>query len=95
MPFSSALAGTAMANNQQTTAPALEPHAVPVPEARRLLGNKSRSQLYEDLSAGKLDAVKDGSKTLIVLASIRRYQASLPPAKITPKPPRSHRRQKR
>jgi hypothetical protein len=72
---------------------ALEPYAVPVPEARRLLGDKSHSALYELLGRGELAAIKDGAKTLIVLASIRRYQASLPPAKIRPPIPRRPRRQ--
>ena len=69
-------------------AAALEPYAVPVPEAQRLLGDKSHSALYELLGRGELAAIKDGAKTLIVLASIWRYQASLPPAKIGPRTPR-------
>jgi hypothetical protein len=74
----------------------LEPVAVSIPEARRLLGGKSRSQLYSDIGSGKLEALKDGVKTLITLESIRAYMAGLPPAKIKPPtPPRSHRRQKR
>jgi hypothetical protein len=83
-------------DNQQTAAPALEPVAVSIREAQRLLGDKARSQLYKDIARGELEAVKDGAKTLITLESIKRRQASLPPAKIKPpRPPCSHRRQKR
>jgi hypothetical protein len=60
---------------------AIKPFAVPIPEAQRLLGDKGRSPLYEAISRGELRAVKDGNKTLIVLESIERYMAALPPAK--------------
>ena len=70
----------------------LKPRAVPIPKARWLLG----SQVYVMLGRGELDAVKDGSRTLITLESIERRQAALPTAKFkSPRPPRSHRRQKR
>jgi hypothetical protein len=72
---------------------ALEPYAVPIPEAQRLLGDKSHSTMYELLGRGLLDAVKDGAKTLITLESIRRYSASLLPAKIKPSTPRRPHRQ--
>lgn len=51
-----------------------EPYAVDIREARRLLGNKGRTQIYEAITAGELDAIKDGTKTLITLASIKRRQ---------------------
>jgi hypothetical protein len=77
---------------QRSSAPVLEPFAVPIPEAQRLCGDKCRSSLYDAISRGELDAVKDGQKTLITLASNRRRQANLPPAKIKPPtPPRSRR----
>jgi hypothetical protein len=66
----------------------LEPYAVPIPEARRLLGNKAHSTLYEELGRGRLVAIKDGSKTLITVESIQRYMANLPAAKIKPPRPR-------
>jgi hypothetical protein len=40
----------------------------------------SRAQTYVDLAAGKYEAVKDGNKTLIVVASADRYYANLPKA---------------
>jgi hypothetical protein len=69
-----------------------EPIAVPIKEAQRLLGDKSRSEVYIAIGRGELDAVKDGQKTLITVASIRRRQAALPPAKIKPYTPREARR---
>jgi hypothetical protein len=40
----------------------------------------SRAQTYVDLAAGKYQAVKDGRKTLIVVASADRHYANLPRA---------------
>jgi hypothetical protein len=79
--------------SKRALAATLEPYAVPLREAMRLLGDKSHSTLYELLGRGQLNAVKDGVKTLITLESIRRYSAGLPPAKIKPPPPRSPHRQ--
>jgi hypothetical protein len=71
----------------------LRPHAVAMPLARKLLADKSRSEVYEEIGLGNLDAVKDGAKTLITLESIERYMSKLPPAKIKPiKPRTTHRR---
>jgi hypothetical protein len=70
----------------------LEPIAVPVPTARRLLGNKATSEVYEAIGRGDLVALKDGRKTLITIASIRAYVAALPRASIkAPTPNRSRR----
>jgi hypothetical protein len=60
----------------------IEPFAVPLKEARRLLGNKSHGATYAAIGRGELEAVKDGKKTLITLRSIRARQESLPSAKI-------------
>jgi hypothetical protein len=40
----------------------------------------SRSQLYRDLSAGNIKALKRGRKTLIDMDSLRAHLASLPAA---------------
>jgi hypothetical protein len=56
----------------------IEPFAVPVKEAKRLLGNKSGGSLYAAIARGELEALKDGRKTLITLRSIRKRQQSLP-----------------
>jgi hypothetical protein len=56
----------------------IEPFAVPVKEARRLLGNKSNASLYTAIARGELEAVKDGKKTLITTRSIHKRQQNLP-----------------
>jgi hypothetical protein len=75
----------------------LRPFAVPIPTAQMLLGEKSVAALYNDLGRPegdplRLDAVKDGTKTLITLESIERRQRSLPKAKIAPPPKPRERR---
>ena len=50
--------------------------AVPIPAARKMLGNKSRSEMYQAAAAGLLTFIKDGSKTLVTTKSIRSYQAT-------------------
>jgi hypothetical protein len=56
-----------------------EPLTVTIPEAVRLSG-LSRSELYRRLSDGQVRAVKAGSRTLIVMDSLRGHIASLPAA---------------
>ncbi len=56
-----------------------EPLAAPIPEAQRVSG-LSRSEIYRQLAAGNIRAVKNGSRTLILMDSVRDYLASLPPA---------------
>lgn len=65
----------------------LRPLAVTIPKARSLLGDKARSEIYRCVSRGELDAVKDGRRTLIVVASIEKFMAALPRAKFTPLQP--------
>jgi hypothetical protein len=65
----------------EDSAVALKPFAVSIKTALELLGGKSRSQFYVDVGAGKLDVIKDGNKTLVILESIERHLASLPRAK--------------
>jgi len=66
----------------------LKPIAVSIPVARKLLGDKARGPLYDAIGEGRLEALKDGGKTLITMASIERYMTTLPPAKIKPPAPR-------
>jgi hypothetical protein len=66
----------------------LTPFAVPIDVTRELLGGKARSQIYEAIGRGELDAIKDGKRTLIVVASIARYCARMQPAKIKVPSPR-------
>jgi hypothetical protein len=67
----------------------ISPVAVPVGDAQKILGNKSRSQVYESIGRGELVALKDNSKTLITIASIKAYIARLQPAQIKPPAPRT------
>ena len=48
-------------------------------EAARLIG-ESRNTVYRLLAAGKLQAVKRGTSTIVLMSSIRTHIASLPPA---------------
>ena len=55
------------------------PLAVTIHEAVRVSG-LSRSELYRRLADGKVQAVKSGSRTLVLMDSLRAHLASLPPA---------------
>jgi hypothetical protein len=63
--------------------PVLEPYAVKVPIALKLLGC-CRSRLYELIGEGKVSALKDGKSLLVIVPSIRAYQHALPAAVIKP-----------
>jgi hypothetical protein len=60
--------------------------AVPKKMAQVIL-NMGHTKLYEELGKGNLDAVKDGSRTLITTESILRYQGNRPPATFKPPQP--------
>jgi hypothetical protein len=66
-------------------APALKPFAVTMKAAQKLLADKARSEVYDAINRGELDAIKDGARTLITVESIERRQRSLPVAKFRPK----------
>lgn len=55
------------------------PWLASVPEACRCAG-LSRSELYRRLASGEVSAVKNGSRTLIRMDTLRGYIATLPPA---------------
>jgi hypothetical protein len=57
----------------------IEPFGVPPREAGEIIRG-SRSTIYRLLASGKLQAVKRGTATLVLMSSIRAYQASLPAA---------------
>jgi len=57
----------------------IQPLTVTIPEAARLSG-LSRSELYRQLSAGRIRACKAGSRTLIVWESLKAHVEALPPA---------------
>ena len=57
----------------------IDPVALPIAEAVTFSG-MSRSAVYRELANGNLRAVKSGSRTLVLVESIRSYLASLPAA---------------
>jgi len=63
--------------------------AIPRLQAQAVL-HMGHNKLYELLRRGELDAVKDGSKTLITIESIRRYQAARPRATFMPPVPQKN-----
>jgi excisionase family DNA binding protein len=73
---------SALSENSEQEKRALQPTLVTINEARKLLANKGRSQIYDAIADGKLVAFKDGKKTLIAVESIDRYLAQLPVAQI-------------
>ena len=72
----------------------LEPYAVRIPEAKRLLG-KCKTGIYQALWRGDLEAIKDGDSTLITVESIKRYQENLPRAEFTQRETPTKRPQRR
>jgi hypothetical protein len=66
------------------------PITVSIKDAQAITGI-SRSRVYELIGLGELDAVKDGDRTLITMASIERRQSALPRAQIKPPKPRKRR----
>lgn len=59
------------------TTPFLEVVTAPIPDACRVSG-LSRSEIYRRLATGEILAVKSGSRTLVLMDSLRAYLASLP-----------------
>jgi excisionase family DNA binding protein len=57
------------------------PILVSVAVASEMLAT-SRSEIYQKLARGELDAVKDGARTKITTESIKRAAAALPKASI-------------
>jgi hypothetical protein len=57
----------------------IDPITAPISDAVRISG-LSRSEIYRRLAVGDILAVKNGSRTLILMASVRDYLARLPAA---------------
>ena len=55
----------------------IEIMAAPIPDACRISG-LSRSEIYRRLAAGDIHAVKSGSRTLILMDTLRAHLAKLP-----------------
>ena len=60
-------------------AASLEILAAPIPLAS-LISGLSRSAIYRHLAAGDIHAIKAGSRTLILMGSLRAHLANLPAA---------------
>jgi excisionase family DNA binding protein len=59
----------------------VDPIFVSVAAAAEILAT-SRSEIYQKLARGELDAVKDGVRTKITFESVKRVAAALPKAQI-------------
>lgn len=68
-----------MQRPEPTAGGGVQPLTVTIHEAVRLSG-LSRSELYRQLSAGRVQARKSGARTLIVWASLQTHINGLPPA---------------
>jgi hypothetical protein len=65
----------------------IKPFALSVP-ATAVFINSGKSTVWEKLARGELEAVKDGARTKVTMASIERHVTSWPPAKFHPLKPR-------
>jgi hypothetical protein len=63
----------------------LEPICCSIAEGQRLSG-LGRSEFYEAIGDGRIEAKKHGSRTLVVVESIRNYLSNLPPYDRSPTP---------
>jgi hypothetical protein len=61
----------------------LSPILCSIPDAAAMLGRGQRF-IYEAAATGKIRMVKSNKRTLVVVASLHDYAATLPPAKIKP-----------
>jgi hypothetical protein len=68
----------------------IEPYAISVRECA-IVENCGRSVVYERLARGEYEAIKDGSRTKIIVESIKRRRDSLPRAVFKPLRPRRKR----
>jgi hypothetical protein len=60
-----------------------------IPQAAAMIG-RGQTFIYGAIGDGRLEAVKSDKRTLIVVKSLYKYAAELPPAKIKPLPKRKH-----
>jgi hypothetical protein len=59
----------------------IEPIFVSIAVASEILAT-SRSEVYQRIARGELDAVKDGARTKVTYASVKRVAAALPKADV-------------
>jgi excisionase family DNA binding protein len=56
-----------------------------ISETRAALGNVSRSYVYEEIAAGRLDARKVGRLTRVTFESVAELVKTLPKARVRPR----------
>lgn len=61
----------------------VEPILCSVPQGCQMLSIGTQG-LYDLIGAGLVQAVKRGTRTLLVVTSLKEYAASLPPAQVAP-----------
>jgi hypothetical protein len=76
--------GAAMPRPRLTPKPKLEPEWESVSDTVAATG-QCRATIYEKIALNQIDAVKDGKRLLINVASRKAHYASLPKAVITPR----------
>jgi hypothetical protein len=59
----------------------VEPILCSVPQGCQMIGIGTQG-MYDLIGAGLVNAVKRGTRTLLVVASLKEYAASLPPAQV-------------
>ena len=69
----------------------LPPILCSIPQAAAMIA-RGQTFIYGAIGDGKIEAVKSDKRTLVVVELLRRYAASLPPAKIKPTQPRRRHR---
>jgi excisionase family DNA binding protein len=74
-----------MARAPHAAPPTVEQISVSVAQASALT-NISRSRIYELIASGRLQARKQGSRTVVLYDGLRQFVATLPPADIKVKP---------
>ena len=65
---------------ERATAALPEPMAITITDACRISG-LSRSEIYRQLNADQIHAIKSGVRTLVLTESLRRHLESLPRAR--------------
>jgi hypothetical protein len=65
----------------------IEPFLLSIPQTAQVIG-RCTATIYELIGSGQLQAKKSDGRTLVTMASIKSYVASLPPAVIAPRPKR-------
>lgn len=56
-----------------------------IPQAAAMIG-RGQTWAYNAIATGQIEAVKSDGRTLVVIESVHRYAAGLPPAKLKPHP---------